>query len=388
MLRIKNIPNHIQNHRFSPQKQTNRNSKNYINYTANSKPKRVSFLVQKKKKPTTSADEHLTKNIKRRNQSKSHHKRKPLILPPGLSPPQSPENLAFLASLDSDTTRTQIPHMMKEMDYSLSQIREYYHYQKDYEAMHTLQRKFNEEAWKAVTMGFVTVYGIWVMTQEGFFSNPALLFKEWPQIESWRVFLYYQIATGYHAHRALWQFWEKQRKDAVAMFVHHWVTVCLITTSWYWGIMNNGAVVMVVHDNADAFLPVAKIGRWLKISVIKNVGFVLFVMCWIVSRIGLFTWVSIIPLFKYAPIVYSCHHSKVVWFIGLELVLLTLHLYWAKSILSVAVQWLCCGTSVEDTRSDTEEDSAEIIIEPEEFSSSEEEGVSKGTTHLNLDKNE
>ena len=39
-----------------------------------------------------------------------------------------------------------------------------------------------------------------------------------PQIESWRVFLYYQLACGYHAHRAVWQFWDKKRSDFIVSF--------------------------------------------------------------------------------------------------------------------------------------------------------------------------
>ena len=158
------------------------------------------------------------------------------------------------------------------------------------------------------------------------------------------------------------------------MFIHHWVTVVLIASSWYWGIMNIGAVVMVVHDNADIFLPGAKCGRWLKWNLMKNVSFVLFVSSWVISRIGLFSWKVIIPVFMYAPTAYSCHYSKFVWFASLLLVLLFLHFYWAYLILGVAIQWVFCGTKVEDTRSDSDVDNKEeIIIAPEEFSAADDD---------------
>ena len=41
------------------------------------------------------------------------------------------------------------------------------------------------------------------MSHEQVFVIPALLFREWPQLEMCKVFLYYQIATGYHAQRAV-----------------------------------------------------------------------------------------------------------------------------------------------------------------------------------------
>jgi len=329
--------------------------------------------IPKRKKKEESAqqksDHQLATNIKRRNDAKKKH-RKRLILPKGLKQQQCPENLAFLASLDSDETRSEIPAIMKELGYSLSEIREYFDWRRDETTMRGMQQKFNEEAWKGLTMTFMTIYGIWVMSNEPFFSDPSLLFKEWPQIESWRVFLYYQLACGYHAHRAVWQFWDKKRSDFIAMFIHHWVTVVLVGASWYWGIMNIGAVVMVAHDNSDIFLPIAKCSRWLQWNTLKNVAFATFVCSWILSRICMFSWKVIIPVFMYAPTAYSCHYGKFVGFASLLLLLLILHLYWTYAIIGVAVQWICCGNSLEDSRSD-DEANEEIVILPEEFSSDE-----------------
>merc|ERR1719203_1387449 len=334
---------------------------------------RKSKIPKKQKKEEEDAQkqqaEKLANKIQRRVEALdgTKKKRKRLILPKGLSPNQSPENLAFLASLDSDATRIEIPGIMKELDYSLCDVRAYFEWRRDQTTIRGMTQKFNEEAWKGLTMLCITIYGIWVMGHEPFFGDPSLNYKEWPQIESWRVFLYYQIAVGYHVHRAIWQFWDKKRSDIIAMFIHHWVTVMLVGASWYWGLMNIGSVVMVAHDNSDIFLPLAKLGRWARCNMIKNVGFVLFICSWIISRIGLFTWKVIIPVFRYAPTAYSCHYGKFLCFACGLLVLLCLHIFWMYTIFSVAFQWICFGVSVEDTRSD-EEDGEEFIILPEEFS--------------------
>merc|ERR1719295_534913 len=341
-----------------------------------------SKIPKKKKKeesPHKKSDEQLATNIKRRVEGKRTRKR--LILPKGLSPNQSPENLAFLASLDSDETRSELPGIIKELGYSLAEIREYYDWKRDANSIKKMTQKFNEEAWKGLTMFGMTIYGIWVMNNEPFFSDPSLLFKEWPQIESWRVFLYYQLACGYHAHRAVWQFWDKKRSDFIAMFIHHWVTVVLVGASWYWGIMNIGAVVMVAHDNSDIFLPIAKCSRWLQWNTLKNVAFATFVCSWILSRICMFSWKVIIPVFMYAPTAYSCHYGKFVGFASLLLLLLILHLYWTYTILGVFLQWLCCGDSVEDSRSD-EDDTEEYIILPEEFSSDDSETANESSSAI------
>ena len=150
------------------------------------------------------------------------------------------------------------------------------------------------------------------------------------------------------------------------MFVHHWVTVVLIFASWYWGLMNVGALVMVCHDNADIFLPFSKLGRWARFDMVTNINFGLFVLSWIFSRIMLFGWKVIIPVYIYARVAYSCHYWKWVFFTALLTILLSLHIYWFRLIGKVAIDALCFNKEVEDTRSTDEEDN-EIIIDPQEF---------------------
>merc|ERR1719491_1852000 len=121
--------------------------------------KRALLPSKQTKKSKSTSDDRLTANIKLRNRGT---KRKMLILPKGLSNKQSPANLAFLASLDSDATRAELPTVMAATKLSLSQIREYFHYERDALSMRGMERKFNEEAWKGLTMFAVTIYGIWV----------------------------------------------------------------------------------------------------------------------------------------------------------------------------------------------------------------------------------
>merc|ERR1711971_659715 len=117
---------------------------------------RKSQIPKKKKQEESSikkSDEQLGANIKRRvEQLGKKTKRKRLVLPKGLSPTQCPENLAFLASLDSDGTRAEIPTVMKELGYSLSEIRAYFDWRRDAATMRAMEQKFNEEAWKGITM--------------------------------------------------------------------------------------------------------------------------------------------------------------------------------------------------------------------------------------------
>ena len=142
------------------------------------KKSKIPKTKKKEESAQQKSDHQLATNIKRRNEGKKKQ-RKRLVLPKGLKQHQSPSNLAFLASLDSDETRSEIPVIMKELGYSLSEIREYFDWRRDATTMKGMQQKFNEEAWKGLTMTFMTIYGIWVMSNEPFFSDPSLLAKEW-----------------------------------------------------------------------------------------------------------------------------------------------------------------------------------------------------------------
>merc|ERR1712228_47878 len=104
--------------------------------------------------------------------------------------------------------------------------------------------------------------------------------------------------------------------------------------------------------------------------------FVIFVICWFGSRVILFSWKVIVPVFVYAPSAYSCHFGKFMGFASGLVILLCLHIYWSTTILKVAMVWICLGSSIEDSRSD-DEDEQEIIILPEEFSDNDEEESSK-----------
>ena len=54
------------------------------------------------------------------------------------------------------------------------------------------------------------------------------------QYDDWMV-LYYVVSLGYHLNRALAQFSNPSRKDFVAMFIHHWATLILMTFSFVSG---------------------------------------------------------------------------------------------------------------------------------------------------------
>lgn len=53
------------------------------------------------------------------------------------------------------------------------------------------------------------------------------------------------------------QFFDVKRKDFWQMFVHHIVTLLLMSLSWICNLHRVGSLVLVVHDCADIFLEVS-----------------------------------------------------------------------------------------------------------------------------------
>ena len=64
-----------------------------------------------------------------------------------------------IPTLSIDGTRAEIPTVMKELGYSLSEIRAYFDWRRDAATMRAMEQKFNEEAWKGITMLCFTIYG-------------------------------------------------------------------------------------------------------------------------------------------------------------------------------------------------------------------------------------
>jgi len=89
-----------------------------------------------------------------------------------------------------------------------------------------------------------------------------------------------------------------------------------------------------------------------KNSLLTNIFFVLFSLCWILSRIGLYSWKVVYPVLFQAYPTYTCN-VYYVYFSILLCVLLMLHFYWLRLILGVAYNALFVSKMLNDNRSDS-----------------------------------
>ncbi|KAI8819884.1 TLC domain-containing protein [Fimicolochytrium jonesii] len=159
-----------------------------------------------------------------------------------------------------------------------------------------------------------------------------------------------------------------KRSDFYALAVHHFVTVSLLSMSYYMNFTRVGHVVLVLLDLADVILPFAKIMRYAGQKTICDVSFAVFTVSWVLTRhyylfhICLSIWRDTLIYIPeqsrhWDPWGAECFYSFKVYymFLGLFCALQVLLLYWLALILKVVLK-VISGAGAEDVRSDNEED--------------------------------
>ena len=72
------------------------------------------------------------------------------------------------------------------------------------------------------------------------------------------VWWYYMTHMSIYISHIYSQLLHWERNDFVEMFIHHLVTILLMTLSWTSNTVRIGTLVLVVHDCADIFMEAAR----------------------------------------------------------------------------------------------------------------------------------
>lgn len=162
------------------------------------------------------------------------------------------------------------------------------------------------------------------------------------------------ISLAFYWSLTFSQFCDNKRKDFWQMFIHHVITLLLISLSWVCNLHRVGSLVLLVHDCADIFLEAAKFLKYANLQKACDIVFGVFTILWIVTRLGLFPRIiysttveapSILPMY---PVYYI--------FNSLLIMLLGLHLIWTYMILQIVVQTFKVGKMDGDVRSSSDDD--------------------------------
>lgn len=166
------------------------------------------------------------------------------------------------------------------------------------------------------------------------------------------IWWYYMISLAFYWSLTLSQFVDNKRKDFWQMFVHHVLTLMLISLSWVCNIHRVGSLILLVHDCADVLVEAAKSLKYAKLQKACDIMFGLFTLAWIVTRLMMFPRIIYACLFQTLQPFYPVYF----FFNSLLVMLLMLHFIWTYMIFQVIAQSVKSGEVNGDVRSSSDED--------------------------------
>ncbi|KAG5682487.1 hypothetical protein PVAND_011838 [Polypedilum vanderplanki] len=254
--------------------------------------------------------------------------------------------------------------LTKQLDLSERQIERWWRRRKAQDKPTTL-KKFCENVWRCMYYTYSFIFGAIVMWDKPWLWDIKQCWYNYPHQSILNdVWWYYMISMAFYWSLTFSQCFDNKRKDFWQMFIHHVLTLVLISLSWICNLHRVGSLVLIVHDFADIFLEAAKFLKYASLQKACDIVFGVFTVSWLVTRLGLYPRIiysstieapQILPMY---PVYYI--------FNSLLIMLLVLHLIWTYMILQVVVQTIKAGQMEGDVRSSSDEvsDSSENRDKP------------------------
>ena len=99
------------------------------------------------------------------------------------------------------------------------------------------------------------------------------------------IYWYYVIEIGFYLSLLVSQFTDVKRKDFWQMFLHHVITLSLLSYSFICNFTRIGTLIVFLHDCTDFLLEFAKMGTYANWGILCDVTFGLFTLIWLLTRI-------------------------------------------------------------------------------------------------------
>jgi len=249
----------------------------------------------------------------------------------------------------------QVREMARTLDWSERQVDRWLRLRKLQDSPNKLTR-FTETGWQFTYYLVIFSYGLHTLWDKAWFWEIRHCFYNMPfhPIDD-DVWWYYMLSLSFYWSMTLRHFFDVKHKDFWEMLLHHVVTISLLSFSWACNFTRIGTLVLIVHDVSDIFLLGAKMFKYLNLQMWCDVTFAVFVLIWIVTRLGVYpgwilysTTIDATYIVQFFPAYYI--------FNGMMLGLLVLHCIWTYYILLMAYQALHAGQITGDSRSDSSEE--------------------------------
>ncbi|KAG0045962.1 sphingosine N-acyltransferase lag1 [Gryganskiella cystojenkinii] len=242
--------------------------------------------------------------------------------------------------------------------------------------------RFAEQGWLVIYDGCMWTFGMTLLYHSQYWSDTSFYWRDYPKVLlSATMKWYYLIQFAFWLQQLLLAILgiEKRRKDFLEFMIHHIVTCLLIGFSYSFHLTSVGHAVLCAMDFSDIVLAVCKMLKYMHKDAVADVGFVFFVITWILSRhyyFGIIVWSVFCEASKFAN--QEWDPSRGLYFtprvlLGFQVLLVALYgllLFWLAMIARVVMKVLK-GENVEDVRSEAEEGEEEeeevkVVEEPEQ----------------------
>lgn len=226
-------------------------------------------------------------------------------------------------------------------------------------------KRLSDAGWSFIFYSLLSWYGLYVLWDKPWLTNSMDCWIGWPaQAVTNDVYWYYLVELGFYMSYLYMIFTDHKRKDFMEFLVHHSVTVALMILSWSINCVRIGTLVLVIHDQVDYLLALAKIAVYIKMQKMADIVFALFLPMWIITRLMVYPYVVLYSIYIDLPAYANdsrpylqMHDRSTIGQVlkSLLVVLQILHVMWTIIILKSAATKFTKG-KLQDTRSDTEEE--------------------------------
>jgi len=219
--------------------------------------------------------------------------------------------------------------------------------------------KFCETGWRWLFYTTILGYGLAVLIDKPWLADIHQCWVDYPyHTVDLGIWIYYMLELAFYWSLSITQWFDVKRKDFWQMFIHHNTTIALMMFSWSTHFVRVGTLVLVLHDSSDHLLELAKLLKYLNFKKSCDAVFVVFTLVWTLTRCFIFPLHILRSTLKDAEAYIEMFPFYYV-FNFLLCLLQILNIVWTFYIYKVVFNAVLSKSGVEDSRSDSEEDSQE-----------------------------
>lgn len=217
--------------------------------------------------------------------------------------------------------------------------------------------KFNIAFWKAIHYLFLICVGFKVLCSVDWIAKYNTYAASQKVIDI-STSVYYHLAITSYLYGSYCLLREPKLKDFYVMISHHLVTLSLLVGSYYiLGSVRIGMIVMILHDVCDPWMEIAKVCLYSKLNIAANFFFLVFSICFVVSRCILYPRFVIYPLFFMSMESFHNHYIAIAHGVMLGIIFI-MDVYWTFLILEMIYTQILNGTLKGDVRENIDEEGA------------------------------